>query len=91
MTDAQIKQCTIKIKALADVRKLAIEDTDSIINAFFANLNGESVPLLENMTEEEKKTFAKKEAELAAEPEKRKLDEVVDAQTEVPESKRSAL
>lgn len=91
MTDAQIKQCTIKIKALADVRKLAIEDTDSIINAFFANLSGEAVPLLENMTEAEKKTFAAKEAELAAEPEKRKLDEVVDAQTEVPENKRTAL
>lgn len=91
MTDAQIKQCTVKIKALADVRKLAIEDTDSIINAFYANLNGESVPLLEGMTEKEKQVFAEKEAELAAEPEKRKLDATVDAQTEVPESKRTAL
>jgi len=91
MTDAQIKQCTIKIKALADVRKLAIEDTDSIINAFFANLNGESVPLLENMTEAEKKTFAKKEAELSNVPEKQEIDQTVEAQADVPEEKRTAL
>ncbi|KAL9104403.1 MAG: hypothetical protein Q9163_000661 [Psora crenata] len=41
MTDSQIKQCTTRIKAMADVRHLAIEDTDAIINAFYENLYAE--------------------------------------------------
>ena len=56
MTDAQCKECTVKIKALADVRKLSIEDTDLIINNFFENLNQEKeVELLGGMTLAEKK------------------------------------
>lgn len=31
MTDDQVKQCTIKIKALADIRSIAVDDADSII------------------------------------------------------------
>lgn len=42
MTDSQIKQCTAKIKAMADVRHLAIEDIDSIINEFEQNLGREA-------------------------------------------------
>ena len=86
MTDSQIKSCTAKIKAMADVRHLAIEDTDAIINAFYENLysetNGEK-PLLDDMTAEEKKKFAQKEAELSQEPESNRLDQVVDQQTNV--------
>lgn len=79
MTDAQYKSCTTKIKALADVRKIAIDDTDSIIRNFYANIHGhEEKPLLDNLTEEEKKKFAKAEAELAGAGEKRPLDEVDD-------------
>ena len=33
MTDAQIKTVTLKIKAMADVRPLAIDDADSIIRS----------------------------------------------------------
>ena len=84
MTDSQIKSCTARIKAMADVRHLAIEDTDAIINAFYENLysetNGEK-PLLDNMTDEEKKKFAQKEAELSQEPESNHLDQIVDQQT----------
>ncbi|KAK3177904.1 hypothetical protein OEA41_000036 [Lepraria neglecta] len=86
MTDSQIKQCTTRIKAMADIRKLAIEDTDAIIHTFYENLylgHGEEKPLLENMTPEERKKFAKKEAELSREPESKELDEVVEHQTDL--------
>lgn len=68
MTDEQYKQCTIKIKAMADVRPLAIDDTDSIISAFHRGLKlGTDVPLLPDLTEEEKKLLAEKvEADGAA-------------------------
>ncbi|KAI4152601.1 MAG: hypothetical protein L6R39_001779 [Caloplaca ligustica] len=82
MTDAQIKQCTAKIKAMADVRKLAIEDTDVIINQFYHNLNSETEkPLLADLTLEEKKAFAEKEKELKGEPEMQKVDSLADAHT----------
>jgi homocitrate synthase len=55
MTDEQYKECTAKIKALADVRKLAVDDTDSIISAYHANLHGEDRPLMEGLSAEEKK------------------------------------
>ena len=86
MTDSQIKQCTTRIKAMADVRKLAIEDTDAIINTFHENLylgHGEEKPLLDDMTSEEREKFAQKEAELSREPQSKQLDEVVDRQTDV--------
>ncbi|KAL8973252.1 MAG: hypothetical protein Q9197_002437 [Variospora fuerteventurae] len=82
MTDAQIKQCTAKIKAMADIRKLAIEDTDVIINQFYHNLSNEhEKPLLSDLTLEEKKAFEKKELELNAEPEMKKLDSLANAHT----------
>ncbi|KAL8782793.1 MAG: hypothetical protein Q9213_005117 [Squamulea squamosa] len=81
MTDAQIKQCTAKVKAMADVRKLAIEDTDVIINQFYHNLNSDyEKPLLEDLTLEEKEAFAKKDRELNGMPEMDKLDKLVKAQ-----------
>lgn len=86
MTDAQIKQCTTRIKAMADVRHLTIEDTDTIINAFYDNLYSESnadKPLLDGMTADEQAKFAEKTAELGREPESKALDGVVEKQTEV--------
>lgn len=82
MTDAQIKQCTAKIKAMADVRKLAIEDTDVIINQFYHNLSSETEkPLLADLTLEEKKAFEKNEMELNGEPEMKKLEQLANAHT----------
>lgn len=90
MSDDQIKQVTIKIKALADVRSIAIDDADSIIRSFHFNLGSkEEKPLLPNMTEEEQAKYAKAERELLAEKEKRKIDEAVDAQAEVPSAKKT--
>lgn len=92
MTDAQVKQCTQKIKAMADVRKLAIEDTDTIIKTFHQNLNArEEKPLIADLTPEEKKKFAKAEAELNGEPEKRELDAVVDGEANVPQAKKAKV
>jgi homocitrate synthase len=90
MTDAQYKECTSKIKAIADIRKIALDDTDSIIRTYHNNLHAtEEVPLLPGMTEEEKKKFAEAEAELSGEKEKRQLDATADAQAEVPTAKKT--
>ena len=65
MTDPLIKECTAKIKAMADVRVLAVEDIDTTIRAFYDNsgrVDGD-VALLEDMTIQEKKSFAGKEME----------------------------
>lgn len=76
MTDAQFKECTAKIKALADVRPIAVDDADSIIRAFYRNIkHGDDVPLLPDLTPEEKIALEKKEQELNGLPEKRALDE----------------
>jgi len=47
MTDDQVKECTAKIKALADVRPIAIDDADSIIRTFHLTLtqSGEAAPV----------------------------------------------
>ena len=39
MTEEQYKQCTSQIKALADIRNLKLDDTDSIIRNFYNNLS----------------------------------------------------
>ena len=86
MTDSQIKQCTTRIKAMADVRHLTIEDTDTIINTFYENLYSEGKaekPLLDGMTAHEEAEYAKKTAELNTEPEARALDGVVEKQTDI--------
>ncbi|KAF2268762.1 homocitrate synthase [Lojkania enalia] len=91
MTDEQIKQCTAKIKALADIRKIAVDDTDSIIRTFHFNLhNEEERPIYEGLTAEEQKKFKKAEEEQLAEiKEKRRLEETADAQAEVPKAKKT--
>jgi len=90
MTDAQVKAVTVKIKAMADVRPLAIDDADSIIRSFHFNLHNDvEKPLLPNMTEQEKEKFEKAQKEIAAEPEKRELDETVDKEADVPRAKKT--
>ncbi|TVY85257.1 Mitochondrial homocitrate synthase [Lachnellula suecica] len=75
MTDAQSKECTAKIKALADIRPIAVDDADSIIRAFHRSLKlGKPIDLLPNMTEAERAAIAEKEKEIDI-PEKRALDE----------------
>jgi homocitrate synthase len=64
MTDAQYKECTAKIKALADIRKLALDDTDSIIRNFHEIVNGADKPLIADLTAEEKEHLAEATAEL---------------------------
>ena len=82
MTDAQVKLCTQKVKAMADVRPLAIDDADSVIRTFHLNLtSNEEKPLLPNMTSEEQAKFEKAEKELASEPEQKSLDKTVEQQT----------
>lgn len=64
LTDPQYKECTTKIKALADIRPIAIDDADSIIRAFHRNIErGENKPLMD-LTAEEKAQVAAKEKEL---------------------------
>ncbi len=54
-----------------------------MISNFYANLKGEQErPLLDGMTMEEKKEFAKKEMELNGMPENHHLNEVASAQQE---------
>ena len=92
MTDEQVKVCTTKIKAMADVRPLAIDDADSIIRTFHFNLGAkEEKPLLENLTEKERAKFAAKEMELSSVKEKRKLEDAVDEQAEIPVAKKSHI
>ncbi|KAK8055707.1 hypothetical protein PG993_000934 [Apiospora rasikravindrae] len=82
MTDAQVKLCTQKVKAMADVRPLAIDDADSVIRTFHLNLTADKErPLLPNMTTEEQMKFEKAEKELAGEPEQKSLDKTVDQET----------
>ncbi|KAJ5643252.1 uncharacterized protein N7484_005759 [Penicillium longicatenatum] len=70
MSDAQYKECTAKIKALADIRPIAVDDADSIIRAYHRNLkSGENKPLME-LNAEEQAIFAAKEKELALEAER---------------------
>jgi len=89
MTEAQIKIITAKIKALADIRPIAVDDCDSIIRGYYSSLkDGVEKPLLPNLTEEEKVQLAKAEKDLAAaEPEKRALDNGVAGDAEVPAKK----
>jgi len=88
-TDAQVKAVTIKIKALADVRPLAIDDADSIIRTFHYNLTADKEKPLIELSNDEKKLWAKKEMELNGVGEKRELENTADAQAEVPHAKKT--
>lgn len=91
MTDEQYKDCTAKIKALADIRPIAVDDADSIIRTYHRGIKtGKEIShdeLLPNMTDEEKALLAQKQREIDG-PEKRALDAAVAAQAE-PAGKRA--
>jgi homocitrate synthase len=66
MTDDEYKECTSKVKAMGDIRPMALDDTDSIIRAYYRNLkSGEDQPLFD-LTAEEHAAFVAKENELKA-------------------------
>jgi len=88
MTDEQIKAVTLKIKAMADVRPLAIDDADSIIRTYHHNLSATKEKPLLQLTEEEKQKFAKAEQELKKETEAKELQRKADEQAEVPAAKK---
>jgi homocitrate synthase len=78
MTDAQYKECTAKVKALGDIRPMAMDDTDTIIRAFHRTIKlGKPIDLLPNMTDEERTALAAKEKEIDI-PEKRALEAEAD-------------
>lgn len=90
MSDAQYKECTAKIKAIADIRKIALDDTDSIIRTYYHNLHStEEKPLLADLTAEEEKKFVKLEKELSDLPEKEDLDATADGEAEVPAAEKT--
>ena len=64
---------------MADIRPINVDDTDSILHAFYRNVKAGKATtthgLLPNMTAEEKKLLAEKENEINQEPEKRELGE----------------
>ncbi|KAH0551637.1 Saccharopine dehydrogenase [Trichoglossum hirsutum] len=75
LTDAEYKLVTAKIKTMADIRPIAVDDADSIIRAFHRNLKtGENKPLLQ-LTEEEQKALKLKEMDVDGVTRKRALDE----------------
>ncbi|KAI9793019.1 MAG: Saccharopine dehydrogenase [Piccolia ochrophora] len=91
MTDDQYKACTAKIKAMADVRPIAVDDADSIIRGYHRNLKlGEDKPLLGDMTAEEQRKFEEKEAELNSVG-KRSLDDKAREDEVVKKAKIDAL
>ncbi|KAJ2906904.1 mitochondrial putative homocitrate synthase [Zalerion maritima] len=64
MTDAQYKECTAKIKLLADLRPIAVDDADSIIRAFHRSIKlgkpmDELHEILPDITEEERLALEK--------------------------------
>jgi len=88
MTDEQVKAVTLKIKAMADVRPLAIDDADSIIRTYHHNLSATKEKPLLQLTEEEKQKFAKAEQELKKETEAKELQRKADEQADVPAAKK---
>lgn len=56
MTDEQVKILTAKIKALSDVRPLAIDDADSIIRTFHLELNEENGEANDTLAETKEQT-----------------------------------
>lgn len=41
MTEGDIKECTAKIRVTDDVRKLAVEDIDTITRSFYNSLSSD--------------------------------------------------
>ncbi|KAI1869080.1 uncharacterized protein JN550_006067 [Neoarthrinium moseri] len=86
MSDAQYKECTAKIKALADVRKITVDDTDSIIRAFHQaqKLNKPLESVMKGLNDTEVKALKAQDKELqqetgADEPsaKRQRIDEII--------------
>ncbi|KAI9740436.1 MAG: Saccharopine dehydrogenase [Cirrosporium novae-zelandiae] len=89
MTDEQIKAVTAKIKALADVRPIAIDDADSIIRSFHYNLqNDDERPLLPDLSSKEEEHVQKTEVDLSTVEGDQGLGDVSNGGTEMPISKK---
>ena len=85
LTDAQAKECTTKLKQLADIRPLTTDDGETIIRNFHRNLrHGLDHPLLPDLSLNEQKDLQTDEKKLREEPEKRSLEHeaLVDAQVD---------
>jgi homocitrate synthase len=90
MTDAEYKKCTTEIKKMADVKKITLDDTDSIIRNFHHNqVNNTNKPLLPDLTREEEKKLEHVDAKIEGMPEKRELDAAAAAEAEVPAAKKT--
>lgn len=75
LTDAQAKECTSKLKQLADIRPLTTDDGETIIRNFHRNLrHGLDHPLLPGLSTSEQQELRNDEQKLQAEPEKRSLE-----------------
>ena len=71
---------------MADIRHLAIEDTDAIITNFYENLyvhGDKEKPLLDDLTSAEMDKLEKIASQEADEPEAKRLDEKVKEQADV--------
>lgn len=63
-SDNQDKECTAKIKALANIRPTGIDDAENIIRVYYRNIpSDEEIPLMD-LTADEATQFAAKEWEL---------------------------
>ena len=85
LTDAQAKECTAKLKQLADIRPLTTDDGETIIRNFHRNLrHGLDHPLLPDLSLNEQQDLQIDEKKLREEPEKRSLEHeaMVDAQVD---------
>jgi hypothetical protein len=82
---ADILAGTAKIKALADIRPINVDDTDGILHAFYRNVKAGKVSsthgLLANITAEEKRLLAEKE-ETERELEKKASDDTAQGEAE---------
>jgi homocitrate synthase len=83
---------TGKIKAMADVRPIAIDDADSIIRTFHLNLTSdEEHPLLPNLTAEEQAKFEQAQRDLKNVKEKRSFEAEEDSDAPVAKKTRAEI
>jgi homocitrate synthase len=76
MTDAQCKECTAKVKQLADIRPLNVDDVDSIIRQYHLNIKtGSDAPLLKAISHPKPVVDIASSGEPAAKKLKQELDQ----------------
>ena len=91
MTDAEYKKCTAEIKKMADVKKITLDDTDSIIRNFHHNqVHNTNKPLLPDLTKEEETQLKEADKKINGVPEKRQLDAAAAADAPVAKKTRSS-